>query len=181
MDLGTRLPSFAKILVLSKFCFSPAHSAPELTKAQHTTLGTQGQGHRCPCAVGKLRHDVTNSSEQAAGAGLRASAGAAPQHCGEARVAPQALPGQVCLSHGPFLLLLPLGLAAMLQSRPIGRVSGAVLTHQPPTPSQGCLPASPCRGCGQGQPMAISLLHVASESAHCEHWCMQVPDIKGHQ
>lgn len=123
MDLATRLPSFAKILVLPQFCFSPAHSDLALTKAQRPALGAPGRGHHCPLRRGETE---ARRNKQAGRAACR----------GEHEEPPRALPCWVCLSRGPFLLLPPSGLAAMLQSRPAGCVSGAVLTHQPPVSSQ---------------------------------------------
>jgi len=130
--------SFALICpVLQKYLFFPSSALLQLTLPQNLPKGSapswgpRDRGTAVPCAEGKLRHDMTSSPEQ--GAGLGAPAGAAPQPCGEAQAATP-VPG---LSQPrPFLPLPPLRLAETLRSRPIGHISGAVLTHRPPVSSQ---------------------------------------------
>lgn len=86
-------------------------------------------------------------------------------------------PGQVCLSHGCFSLLLPLGLAVMLQPRLTGCVSGAVLTHQLPVSSQ--VTQSFFDRLFQGRLCALLCwdLHASSPQALVH----VVPDCEGHQ
>lgn len=179
MDLATRLPRFAKILVLPQFCFSPAHSDLALTKAQRPALGARGRGRHYPLHRGETEARRNKQSGRAAGRGDHKEPPPGPPVLGLSQ--PWAIPPSPALGAG--------GDAAVPTHwvRFWGRTDSPAACVIPGHPAffnqlfQGSLPASLCWGCGRGQPVAVLPLPVASEPARREHRCTQVPDVKGHQ